>query len=269
MLPEGDSSFRARHHSATRRCIVILALCAALAGCATTTDEDPYRQHPISIQTVEYYPYQVKGYQNTYPKRTMIVLRPVDARTFQGEAAAAADHNPYQGQPAIGVVLGRDGRLEQRLYGPALEPLTQESLVKSAREAGLNAIAADDPLGKTLKDHPGDYVLAATIIDTWVNKHRGPSNPEGSIWFTAADVTIDAAIYKAPFDVPFWQGESAAQFDDPPIATLGSLDPEDDTAIYGEPGQVLSVAFTRAVAGLFKRDDLRTLIGQDTNISRQ
>jgi len=197
----------------------------------------------------------------------MDVLTPVDARTFQDEAAA--DHGPYQGQPAIGVVLGRDGRLEQRLYGAALEPLAQDALVKSAREAGLDPIALNYPLAQALKGHPGDYVLAATITDAWVNKHRGPSNPEGSTWFTAANVTIDAAVYKAPFDVPFWQGESAAQFNDPPIATLGSLDPEDDTAIYDDPGQVLSVAFTRAIAGLFKRDDLRTLVGQDANISHQ
>jgi hypothetical protein len=266
MLPKGDTVARSRPHVATRRCIIILVLCAVFVGCSTAND-DPYRQQPISIQTVEYYPFQVKGYQNTYPKRKMDVLTPVDARTFQDEAAA--DHNPYQGQPAIGVVLGRDGRLEQRLYGASLEPLVQDALVKSAREAGLDSIALNDPLAKALKGHPGDYVLAATITDAWVNKHRGPSNPEGSTWFTAANVTIDAAVYKAPFDVPFWQGESAAQFNDPPIATLGSMDPEDDTAIYDDPGQVLSVAFTRAVAGLFKRDDLRTLVGQDANISHQ
>jgi hypothetical protein len=266
MLPKGDTVARFRPHVATRRCSVIFVLCAVFVGCSAT-NEDPYRQQPISIQTVEYYPFQVKGYQNTYPKRKMDVLTPVDGRTFQDEAAT--DHSPYQGQPAIGVVLGRDGRLEQRLYGAALEPLVQDALVKSAREAGLDPIALNDPLAKALKGHPGDYVLAATITDAWVNKHRGPSNPEGSTWFTAANVTIDAAVYKAPFDVPFWQGESAAQFNDPPIATLGSLDPEDDTAIYDDPGQVLSVAFTRAVAGLFKRDDLRTLVGQDANISHQ
>jgi hypothetical protein len=42
---------------------------------------------------------------------------------------------------------------------------------------------------------------------------------------------------------------------------IGSAD--DDSAIYDEPGQVMSVALTRAVAGIFDRDDLRTLITQD------
>jgi hypothetical protein len=265
MLPRGDCPGYPRQSVATGRHIAILALCVFLAGCATATDEDIYRQQPVSIQAIDYYPFQVKGYQNTYPKRTMVVLEPVDGRTFQDEQAA--DRTPYQGHPAIGVVLGRNGRLEQQIYGPALEPVLQAALLKSASEAGLNALALTDPLATALKNHAGDYVLAATITDAWVNKHRGPSNPDGSTWFTAANVTIDAAIYKAPFSVPFWQGESAAQFNDPPIATLGSLDPEDDTAIYDDPGQVLSVAFTRAVAGLFKRDDLRTLVGQDANIS--
>jgi len=243
--------------------IVVAALCAALAGCAATSDQDQYQQQPLSIQTVEYYPFLVKGYQNSYPKRSIAILTPVDARTFQD--SGGVDHNPYQGHPAIGIVLGRSGRLDQRLYGPDLGPLVQGAITRSAQEAGLNSSAINLPLSQSLKSHAADYVLAASITDAWVNKHRGPDNPDGTTWYSAASVVIDAAVYKPPFDVPFWQGESSAQFDDPALAAMGSISAEDDTAVYDDPGQVLSVALTRAVAGLFKRDDLRTLIGEDTN----
>jgi hypothetical protein len=256
-----ERSPRAGFRAAMRR-LVLFALCVIPAACAMTNQQDIYQQQPVSTQTLEYYPFLVKGYQNTYPRRKLVVLEPVDGRTFQDEGPV---HAPYQGQPAIGVVLGRSDRLEQRIYGSPLGPLVQNAIVESAKEGGLNASALNDPLATALKKNAGEYVLAATITDAWVNKHHGPSNPDGEIWFTAANFAVDAAIYKAPFDVPFWQGQSAAQFDDPPIASLGSMDPEDDTAIYDDPGQVLSVALTRAVAGLFKRDDLRTLIGQDTN----
>jgi hypothetical protein len=261
MLPRRDGSAHPRTNAVIRR-LFLFALCLPLGACATTSDQDIYRQQPVSVQNLEYYPFQVKGYENTYPRRKVVVIEPVDGRTFQDEGP---DHTPYQNHPAIGVVLGRNDSLEQRIYGPPLGPLFQNAIVQAAREAGMDAVALNDPLAAALKANVGSYVLAATVTDAWVNKHRGPSNPEGATWFTAANVAVDAAIYKAPFDVPFWQGQSAAQFDDPPIASLGSMDPEDDTAIYDDPGQVLSVALTRAVAGLFKRDDLRTLIGQDIN----
>jgi len=70
------------------------------------------------------------------------------------------------------------------------------------------------------------------------------------------------AIYKPPFPVPFWQSSSAAEYNDPPTPAAGAR-PEDETEIYDQPGEVLSVALTRAVAGIFRRDDLRTLVLQD------
>src|SRR5260370_41796259 len=69
-----------------------------------------------------------------------------------------------------------------------------------------------------LKETNEDYVLASRITRCWVNKHSAPdvgssSNPE---WFTTADVALDLTIYKPPFNVPFWQGESAATSNHPP-----------------------------------------------------
>ncbi len=55
-----------------------------------------------SVETVEYYPYQVKGYQNSYPHRTLVVLMPTDARDLSGPNAA-----PLEGHPALGIVTDR------------------------------------------------------------------------------------------------------------------------------------------------------------------
>ena len=104
-----------------------------------------------------------------------------------------------------------------------------------------------------------DYVLEARITRCWVTKHRGPDGRNGPSWFTNADFPIDATVYKPPFKTPFWQGRSPASYDDPPL----NANPEDDTGIYDEPGQVLSIALTRAVAGIFQQNDLRTLITED------
>ncbi len=75
-----------------------------------------------------------------------------------------------------------------------------------------------------------------------------------------ADFTLDVTVYKPPFKVPFWQGSSSQSYFDPPIGSFG-LGPDDEAGIYDEPGQVLSVAMTRAA--IFQREDFRTLVEGD------
>jgi hypothetical protein len=111
-------------------------------------------------------------------------------------------------------------------------------------------------------------VIQCKIARFWVDKHRGRDNAAGATWSASAEVALDVVVYKAPFDVPFWQGESDATYDDPPAPVTG-VAPEDETEIYDDPGQVLSVGLTRAVAGIFKRDDLHTLITEDSPLTRQ
>lgn len=62
--------------------------------------------------------------------------------------------------------------------------------------------------------------------------------------------------------MPFWQGTSSSLYNDPPIGSFG-LGPEDEAGVYDNPGEVLSVALTRAVAGIFQHEDFRTLVSQD------
>ena len=85
-----------------------------LAGCSTVNEGGggTAAAPTTSIQTLEYYPYQVKGYQNSYPKKTIEILMPADARDTTGAA-------PLNGNPAIGVVVDQSSNVTERLYSLA------------------------------------------------------------------------------------------------------------------------------------------------------
>jgi hypothetical protein len=246
------------------RCCIAAAFSLTLTtACAPTTEQ----MAPLnSTQALEYYPFQVKGYQNSYPKRRVMVLTVDDTRDFKDTSGAA--HSPDNGNPAIGVIRDKSGEIVQRLYGPALEPLVQQSITQAAQEAGMISSSSNVPLKEALSWRQSQYVMTAKIARFWVDKHRGPDSAAGPTWSATAEVALDVVVYKPPFEVPFWQGESDATYDDPPAPVAGTA-PEDETEIYDDPGQVLSVGLTRAVAGIFKRDDLRTLITEDSPIVHQ
>jgi hypothetical protein len=243
------------------RWVVTALILGVSSGCATTSE----RMEPLtSTETIQYYPFLVKGYENTYPKRRVMVLAAVDSRDFKDSSGAA--HSPDNGNPAIGVIRDKSGEIVQRLYGPALEPLVQQSLTQAAQEAGMLSSSSNIPLKQALNSGQAQYVIASKIARFWVDKHRGPDDAGAATWSATAEVALDVVVYKAPFDVPFWQGESDATYDDPPPPVAGAA-PEDETEIYDDPGQVLSVGLTRAAAGIFKRDDLHTLMTEDSPVT--
>ncbi|HTY55263.1 MAG TPA: hypothetical protein VMB26_08685 [Candidatus Binataceae bacterium] len=238
------------------RLIVIVGFCA----CSTTTNQGSAEQPSSSLQTLEYYSQLVKGYQNTYPARRVLVLTPIDARQFSDPTAAV--HTPDNGNPAIGVVLNSDGAITQRLYSQPFLTLVQKAIEQSTEEAGMVALDSNANSYKGSREKGEDYVLEDKIVRCWVKKQRGHDGSHDPTWRTTAEFAIDVTIYKPPFRVAYWQGHSSAEFVDPPLThAFGASD--DDTAIYDDPGQVMSVALTRAVAGIFDRDDLRTLITED------
>jgi hypothetical protein len=226
-----------------------------LAGCSTVNEGGggTAAAPTTSIQTLEYYPYQVKGYQNSYPKKTIQILMPADARDTTGAV-------PLNGNPAIGVVIDQSNNVTERLYSSSLGPTIQQAIGRSADEAGMSASSSPDVTYK-----PGvkntEYVLESKIRRCWVKKARA-SGQDGPIWRTVADVVLDIAIYKPPFSVPFWTGSTNDTYYDPPVGSFG-LGSEDEAGIYDEPGQVLSVALTRSVAAIFQRQDLRNLMLED------
>lgn len=205
-----------------------------------------------SVQTVEYYPFLVKGYQNSFPRRSILILIPNDARDMGGDTA------PLNGNPEIGVAVDKDGNVTQRLYAAPLGPILQKAIARSADEAGLTAFSSIDSAYKAGVKNANGYVLESKITKCWVKKSRG----SGQLFRTVADFRIEVSIYKPPFSVPFWSGATSDTYYDPPVGSFG-LGPDDEAGIYDEPGQVLSVAMTRTVAQIFQRQDLRNLMLED------
>jgi len=236
---------------------IFALLALAVAGCAAVGGGGSKQAAiPSSVQTLEYYPYQVKGYQNSYPHRSIVILMPTDSRDLSGPNAA-----PLDGQPAVGIVTDQSENITQRLYAQPLAPIVQGAIARSAEEAGFHS-SAQNQSAYTGDKVMADYVLATQITKCWVKKHRGPDGRYGPTWSTEADFTLQVTVYKPPFKTPFWQGSSNQAYFDPPIGSFG-LGPDDEAGIYDEPGQVLSVAMTRAVAGIFQRDDFRALVEGD------
>jgi hypothetical protein len=232
-----------------------LASISMLAGCATVEPALP----PTSMQTVEYYPYQVKGYQNSYPHRSILVLMPTEARDM---ADAGTDAAPLNGNPAVGVTVDKDGATTQRLYSAPLGTILRGAIMRSADEAGMSAFASDDSAYKPGVTNTNQYVLESKITRCWVKKSRGADGPYGPVYRTMAEFRIEVAIYKPPFSAPFWNGSTNETYYDPPVGSF-ALGPDDEAGIYDEPGQVLSVAMTRSVAQIFEHPDLRNLMLED------
>lgn len=242
-----------RRHVRKWRLAGLLGLLLLAGGCATR--QSSVETPATSIQIVEYFPYLVKGYEGSFPRKRMIVLPAVEARPAQERGAE------LNGHPAIGVIQNQDNQIIERLYGPGISGLVQGAVVHAANEAGMSATAGTLPLQAALNARNADYVTVVRVLHAWVIKRRRPDTPQGKMWAAAAVVALDVTIYKPPFSIPFWQGIITASFDDPPPLN-GALG--DQTELYDQPGQVLSVALTRAAAGVFTRDDLRTLVRQDT-----
>jgi hypothetical protein len=228
-----------------------------LAGCSTVNEGGGTAAAPTtSMQTLEYYPYQVKGYQNSYPRKTILILMPADARDFSGNGA------PLSGNPAIGIITNTYGNVTERLYSSPLGPTLQQAIGRSADEAGLNASSSTDVAYKPGVKNTTQYVLESKVRRCWVKKARSANGQYGPVWRTTAECVLDVAIFKPPFSVPFWTGSVNDTYDDPPVGSFG-LGSEDEAGIYDEPGQVLSVALTRSVAAIFQRQDLRNLMLED------
>jgi hypothetical protein len=241
---------------------VVMMIAGTLTGCATVGISNTPVPVTTSVQTVEYYPFLVKGYQNSYPHRSILILVPTDARDMA--ANGISDTAPLNGNPAIGVALDKDGNVTQRLYSAPLGPIVQKAIARSADEAGLTAFSSIDSKYKAGVKNANAYVFESKITKCWVKKSVSADSHLGSgrVSRTVADIRIEVSIYKPPFSVPFWSGATSDTYYDPPVGSFG-LGPDDEAGIYDEPGQVLSVALTRTVAQIFERQDLRNLMLED------
>ncbi len=233
-----------------------------LTGCASTkTSPSLANLPPSSVVTVQYYPRFLKGYEDSYPLRPIMVLRPVDDREFPQRWSK--DHQPSNGYPAVGVIMDAKQQVIERLYAQPFVDLVQKALAQAAAEAGMTTVMSNQTsYGSALTSSPPAYVLASRITRCWVERKLDVSDGGLGVWRSWAEFDLEATLYKVPFRVPFWQAKSISVFYDPPPNTF---DPglASETALYESPNEVLSVALTKAVAGIFNHYDLRSLVTQD------
>ncbi len=234
------------------RLLLIAIVIGVACGCSTMNSTADLE--PASNQTLEYYPGLVKGFEHIYPARQIMVL------AVGGGCAAANQEQSSGGAQEIGVTVDSRGKVIQRLYAANIADTVQRALAEAAKEAGMVSTLSGQT-AYTAQPVAADYVLQSKVVKCWVKKQRVVDSDKNASWQTVAQFAIDAAIYKPPFHVPFWQGSSSETYSDPPD-NPGVMQ-EDQASIYDEPGQVLSVAFTRSVEGIFKRSDLHSLITQD------
>src|SRR5713226_9635556 len=109
--------------------LTTVALAAAIVGCASLGGNAP-GPPPTTMQTIDYYPHLVKGYQNSYPARRVLILMPMDDRAFK--ETAERDHEPLNGNPAIGRTLDKNGEVIQRIFAAPLAALVQKALEQAA-----------------------------------------------------------------------------------------------------------------------------------------
>jgi hypothetical protein len=234
--------------------IVRLLLIAIVIGvaCGCSTMNSTADLEPASNQTLEYYPGLVKGFERIYPARQIMVLAVGDACGAGNESSGGAQE--------IGTTVDSRGKVIQRLYAANIADTVQRAIAEAAKEAGMVSKLSGET-AYTAQAVAADYVLESKVVKCWVKKQSVVDSDKNASWQTVAQFTIDATIFKPPFHVPFWQGSSSETYSDPPDNS--GIMQEDQASIYDEPGQVLSVAFTRSVEGLFKRSDLHSLITQD------
>lgn len=236
-------------------CVFVFAGCAALAPQTSGVPE-------ASVEHLEYYAGEVKGYGNTYPGARILLLLPVDGHWHP--SFTKPEGVPLE-SAEIGVVSDSTGTVVQEIYTPPIQPLVQKALVQSGKEAGMISRTSSETLEEALHDLKQDYVLVSKITRCWVAKRQGLADSfltqRREIWETRADFGLEVEIYKPPFHAPFWRGSKAVTYYDPPVAQGIQL--EDSVAIFDHPGEVLSVAMTRTVAGIFASEELRNLVAED------
>lgn len=265
-----------------------LVLCS---GCAASPlfSLRPPRIIPVEVN---YLPYLVKGKRPAFPPTNVLVLRPVDKRApypmKKGDVLPASqDHIAILGiwglnsqEGAIKVNSSQLGAQRRMKAGISKEPdiaraiftlpglpnLVQNAIATHLQEAGIPAQAVDfssphHPAASTMQAH---YAVGCTIeefslvslerhtevvVENPLSPHliyvpiRGP---------TRAEVSLALTFYRWPSGEIVWEGVVSDAVDDPP---LGEHD-----FLYASPGEVLSIALSRAVGSLLIGERLQQVL---------
>jgi hypothetical protein len=241
---------------------------------------------------VNYLPNLVKGARPAFPPAQVLILLPVDKREAYpvkyGEALPAAQDNAavlgiWGLNSKEGAVLVNSSRLgaQRRMKAGVkedpdmprgiftltdLDHLVQDALESHFQEAGFPVRKVDfsslqEPGAAT---EPAHYALGCVIeefslisllryneveIFSPLHPHaievpiRGP---------TRADVAFTLVLYRWPSGAVLWEGKVADSVDDPPLG--------ESEFLYHTPGEVLSMALSRAVGSILVSQSLQDVL---------
>lgn len=264
-----------------------LVLCA---GCGLGSLLTPRPPRLIHVD-ITYLPYLVKGARPPFPPASVVVLLPRDKRTpyptKEGALPVSEDHTAILGIWGVnseeGIVrvnsyrLGAQRRMKAGItHDPdiprgifTLTRLThtvQDALASHFREAGfpVQTVEVSTLSELSMAEETARYVLGCVIeefslvsllrynevqIYTPLHAHtidipiRGP---------TRANVSLALTLYRWPSGEVLWTGRVADSVDDPP---LGESD-----FLYSIPGEVLSMALSRAVGSILTTQSLQDIL---------
>jgi hypothetical protein len=282
-----------------------LGLCA---GCATDRFFSVRPPQLIQVG-VNYLPYLVKADRPQFPPARLLVLRPVDKRepypTKRGALPASQDNTTILGilgfnseegivrigpspesypdvVPDLGVQrrmkagVPQDPDLPRGIFtAPDVRRTIQEALASHFQEAGF-------PVEQTSFAAPGEsvtvseltqYALGCTIEEfSLVSLQRYQQEVVYSVLSphlierpvpgpTRAEVVLALTLYRWPGGEVLWEGKVADSVDDPPL--------EESEFLYATPGEVLSMALSRAVGSILVDQNLQDVLLMKSAISFQ
>jgi hypothetical protein len=259
-------------------------------GCGFNSLITPHPPRLIQV-AVNYLPHLVKGSRPQFPPAQVLVLLPVDKRNpypaKNGALPAWQDNTAILGIWGInaneGVVRVNSGRLgaQRRMKaGISQNPdvpsaifthtnlprTVQDALESHFREAGFpvrkasfSSLSEADTARENVHYALGcaieQFSLVSleryheVVVDTLIQSHtidvpiRGP---------TRAEVTLTLTLYRWPSGEVLWEGKVADAVDDPPL--------QEHEFLYASPGEVLSMALSRAVGSILITQSLQDVL---------
>lgn len=272
------------------RPVWLLALLLS-SGCAAGPFFAPRPPRIIPVE-VTYLPHLVKGKRPVFPPTSVLVLRPVDQRApypmRKGQVLPASqDHIAILGiwglnsqEGAIKVNSSQLGAQRRMKAGITKEPdiaraiftlpghlnIVQHALATHFQEVGIPARMVDfsSPHHPSTRTISAQYAIGCTIeefslvslerhaevvVENPLNAHliyipiRGP---------TRAEVSLALTLYRWPSGEVVWEGRTGDVVDDPPLG--------EHEFLYATPGEVLSMALSRAVGNLSLHESLQQVL---------
>jgi hypothetical protein len=268
--------------------VVGLVFCTSCGSRSLFTVQPP-RIIPVGVN---YLPDLVKWNRPSFPSFHMLVLRPVDKREAYpvkkgGTLPASQDNTAILGIWGInskeGIVRVNSSQLGAQRHMKAgvpqnpdmprgiftltdLEHLIQDALEDHFHEAGfpVQKVSFTVPSNPGAVIEPAHYAVGCAIEEfslvsllryneVWILSSLHPHSIDVPIRGpTRANVALAVTLYRWPSGEVLWEGKVADSVDDPPQG--------ESEFLYGSPGEVMSMALSRAVGSILVTQSLQDVL---------